>query len=166
MHCCPELIGPIVYRLDITDVAGEFLAPYETRRVYIDLTPEEEETLPQLPRGVPPVRRGAEHLDERARRLPALPLRGEQVRPRAARRSGPTASRSASCRPRAGKFKLLEELLDKHATDRTLIFTADNATVYQIARRYLVPAMTNQTKPKERKAILERVPQRASTPRS
>src|SRR4029453_45633 len=40
----PELVGPIVYRLDITDVAGEFLAPYETRRVYIDLTPEEEET--------------------------------------------------------------------------------------------------------------------------
>ena len=25
-------------------VAGEFLAPYETRRVYVDLTPEEEET--------------------------------------------------------------------------------------------------------------------------
>src|SRR4029079_1861237 len=39
-----ELVGPIVYRLDITDVAGEFLAPYETRRVYIDLTPEEQET--------------------------------------------------------------------------------------------------------------------------
>ena len=37
----PELVGPIVYRLDITDVAGEFLAPYETRQVYIDLTPEE-----------------------------------------------------------------------------------------------------------------------------
>ena len=56
----------------------------------------------------------------------------------------------------SGKFKLLEELLDRHATDRMLIFTADNATVYSIARRYLIPAMTNQTKPKERKAILER----------
>src|SRR5215212_8599313 len=39
----PELIGPISYRLDITDVAGEFLAPYETRRVYVDLTTEEAE---------------------------------------------------------------------------------------------------------------------------
>ena len=54
----------------------------------------------------------------------------------------------------AAKFKLLEDLLKKHAADRTLIFTADNATVYDIARRYLIPAMTNQTKPKERKAIL------------
>jgi len=39
----PELIGPIVYRLDINEVAGEFLAPYEARQVFIDLTPEEEE---------------------------------------------------------------------------------------------------------------------------
>ena len=78
------------------------------------------------------------------------------VRPRGTRRSGPIANRSASCRPRAGSSSSLEELLHKHATDRTLIFTADNATVYAIARRYLIPAMTNQTKPKERKAILER----------
>jgi superfamily II DNA or RNA helicase len=56
----------------------------------------------------------------------------------------------------SGKFRLLEELLQKHATDRTLIFTADNATVYNIARRYLIPAMTNQTRPKERKEILAR----------
>jgi superfamily II DNA or RNA helicase len=56
----------------------------------------------------------------------------------------------------SGKFKLLEELLERHASDRVLIFTADNATVYRIARSYLVPAMTNQTKPKERKTILEK----------
>jgi superfamily II DNA or RNA helicase len=56
----------------------------------------------------------------------------------------------------SGKFRLLEDLLTRHAADRVLIFTADNATVYEIARRYLIPAMTNQTKPKERKAILEK----------
>jgi superfamily II DNA or RNA helicase len=54
----------------------------------------------------------------------------------------------------SAKFKLLEKLLGTHAHDRVLIFTADNATVYEIARRYLIPAMTNQTKPKERKQIL------------
>ena len=51
---------------------------------------------------------------------------------------------------------MLEELLGEHARERMLIFTADNATVYQIARRYLVPAITHQTKAKERKQILER----------
>src|SRR5205085_12175931 len=39
---------------------------------------------------------------------------------------------------------------------RILIFTADKATVYQIARRFLVPAITHQTKTRERKKILER----------
>ena len=36
-----------------------------------------------------------------------------------------------------------------------LIFTYDNATVYQIARRFLVPAITHQTKAKERRRILD-----------
>jgi superfamily II DNA or RNA helicase len=59
-------------------------------------------------------------------------------------------------RAAGAKLKKLEELLHHHAADRVIIFTADNATVYQIARRYLVPAITHQTKARERKQILER----------
>ena len=54
------------------------------------------------------------------------------------------------------KLDLLAELLTKHRGERTLIFTADNATVYRIARQFLVPAITHQTKTKERRAILQR----------
>ena len=53
------------------------------------------------------------------------------------------------------KLHLLEQLLDMHAQDRVLVFTYDNATVYQISRRFLVPAITHQTKAKERKHILD-----------
>jgi superfamily II DNA or RNA helicase len=149
----PELIGPILYRLDITDVAGEFLAPYEARRVYVELTPEEEETYRTC--------------REEYRRFVAernISLSGQD----GFRRFLFEASRSAEgwkairayreqkrvVQTASAKFKLLEELLERHAADRVLIFTADNATVYHIARKYLVPAMTNQTKPKERKDIL------------
>lgn len=149
----PQLIGPISYRLDINDVAGEHLAPYETRRLYVDLTPQEEETY--------------RNCREEYRKF---------VSERNISMSGPDGFRrflfEASKTPdgwkairayreqkrivqaASGKFKLLEELLTRHASDRVLIFTADNATVYEIARRYLIPAMTNQTKPKERKSIL------------
>jgi superfamily II DNA or RNA helicase len=150
----PELVGPIVYRLDITDdEASEFLAPYVAKQLFVDLTPEEEERY-RLCR-------------EEYRRF---------VSERGISLSGPDGFRrflfEASKTPdgwkalrayreqkrvvqaASAKFKLLEDLLKKHAADRTLIFTADNATVYDIARRYLIPAMTNQTKPKERKAIL------------
>ncbi|MBX9583099.1 MAG: DEAD/DEAH box helicase family protein [Gemmataceae bacterium] len=151
----PALVGPTVYRLDITDVAGEFLAPYEARRVFVELTEEEAE-------------RYAACREE---------YRGF-VSSRGINMSGPDGFRrflfEASKSPEgwaaarayreqkrimqapSGKFALLEELLERHATDRVLIFTADNATVYHIARQYLIPAMTNQTKPKERKLILQK----------
>ena len=53
------------------------------------------------------------------------------------------------------KLDLLERLLHAHRRDRTIVFTQDNATVYRIAERFLLPAITHQTKVKERSAILQ-----------
>jgi superfamily II DNA or RNA helicase len=52
-------------------------------------------------------------------------------------------------------MKLLIDLLAQHRNDRTIIFTADNATVYRISRELLVPVITHQSPVKERRAILE-----------
>ncbi len=54
------------------------------------------------------------------------------------------------------KLKLLAHLLERHNGDRILIFTHDNATVYTIARQFLVPVITHQTRTKERREILLR----------
>ena len=54
------------------------------------------------------------------------------------------------------KLNLLGRLLERHNGDRVLIFTHDNATVYKIARQFLVPVITHQTKTKERREILLR----------
>ncbi len=151
----PELVGPIVYRLDINDVAGEFLAPYEARRVYIDLTPEEEETYrncrEEYKRFVADRNISMSGPDGFRRFLFEASKTPEGYKALRAYREQKRVVQAA-----AGKFLLLEDLLRKHANDRILIFTADNATVYEIARKYLIPAMTNQTKPKERKVILEK----------
>ena len=53
-----------------------------------------------------------------------------------------------------GKLQVLERLLHAHRHDRLILFTEDNAMVYRIARRFLLPAITHQTKVKERSAIL------------
>ena len=47
------------------------------------------------------------------------------------------------------------DLLARHSAERTLLFTQDNATCYEVSRRFLVPAITHQTKVKERSAILD-----------
>ncbi|HLM76027.1 MAG TPA: helicase-related protein, partial [Polyangiaceae bacterium] len=53
-----------------------------------------------------------------------------------------------------GKIAVLARLLHAHRADRTIVFTEDNATVYQISKRFLLPAITHQTRVKERSAIL------------
>jgi superfamily II DNA or RNA helicase len=84
----PQLIGPVVYRLDINDVAGEFLAPYETRVIYIDLTPEEMQNYTNC--------------REEYRRFPG-PMASASFcsrraeRPMAGRPCGHTGSKSGSC---------------------------------------------------------------------
>jgi superfamily II DNA or RNA helicase len=55
----------------------------------------------------------------------------------------------------SGKFDCLEHLLHVHRNDRTIVFTQDNATAYAVARRFLVPIITHQTKVKERSETLE-----------
>src|SRR5205823_783902 len=39
----PELIGPILYRREIKQLAGAFLAEYRTERLYVELSAEEQE---------------------------------------------------------------------------------------------------------------------------
>jgi superfamily II DNA or RNA helicase len=53
-----------------------------------------------------------------------------------------------------GKLRVLADLLGQHFPERTLIFTADNATVYRISHELLIPAITHQTPVKERHKVL------------
>ncbi|MBI3824223.1 MAG: DEAD/DEAH box helicase [Planctomycetes bacterium] len=151
----PELIGPIVYRREIKQLAGEFLAEYRVVRIDVDLTPAEMERYTKarttyrdfvqargISMGSPQgwqrfIQETCRHPDGRA----AFQAYREQKR----------LSLAAPA-----KIELLDDLLHRHALDRTIIFTYDNASVYQIARRFLVPAITHQTKTKERQQILAR----------
>jgi superfamily II DNA or RNA helicase len=151
----PELIGPIVYRREIRQLAGEFLAEYRTERRYVDLSPAEQEQYQKArevyrrfveERGIS---MGGKHGWQRFIQETCRAPGG-----RAAFQAYREQRRLAQAAP--AKVQLLEHLLDEHRHDRVLIFTADNATVYQIARRFLVPAITYQTKTKERRKILER----------
>lgn len=147
------LIGPIVYRREITQLRGEFLADYRVETLYVNLTEEE--------------RFRYENAREVYRSF--LSFSGIDMRkPNAWAQFLVTAHRSPEGRQaylayRAqrdlalaapAKLNLLARLLERHNNDRILIFTHDNATVYTIARRYLVPVITHQTKTKERRDVL------------
>jgi superfamily II DNA or RNA helicase len=147
------LIGPIVYRREITQLRGEFLADYTVETVYVNLTEEERFRY------------------ERAREVYRTFVQDAGInmsKPNGWAQFLVTAHRSPEGRQaylayRAqrelalaapAKLRKLEKLLDLHGGDRVLIFTHDNATVYAIARRFLVPVITHQTKTKERREVL------------
>ncbi|MCA9526420.1 MAG: ATP-dependent helicase, partial [Myxococcales bacterium] len=52
------------------------------------------------------------------------------------------------------KLRFVEHLLHRHRQDRVLLFTQNNNTAYQVARRFLIPVITHQTPVVERSEIL------------
>ncbi len=151
----PELIGPLVFRREIKELAGDFLAEYQTQRVYVELSEAEAQRYRET-RDV--YRRFVEENGivfggpQGWQRFIQATCRSPEGR--AAFQAYREQKRISLAAP--AKLQLLEQLLARHTQDRVLIFTYDNATVYNIARRFLVPAITHQTKTKERQKILQR----------
>ena len=150
-----ELIGPIVYQKRIDDLVGKRLAEYRTERVRVDLAPAERETYDAdfaIYAGFFRSRRlrethGANWLMELMR------LSAFDREARAALLARHRILRLlAGCE---GKLAVASRLLREHVTDQILIFTESNATVYDLSRRHLIPALTHETKAAERKRVLE-----------
>lgn len=149
------LIGPIVYRKDIVELSGRYLADYEVERIDVELT-EDERREYDAERAV--------YLDfvrSQGIRFDSPAGFGQFVMRSAQSAAGQRAMR-AYRRQRelalasSAKLEYLEHLLSEHRQQRSLVFTQDNATAYTVARRFLIPIITHQTKVKERSEILER----------
>jgi superfamily II DNA or RNA helicase len=150
-----HLIGPIVYRREITQLRGDYLAEYRIETLYVNLTAEERfryEAAREKYRGF--LRDNGIDMREPGawgRFLYSAFRSPEGKQAYLAYREQRELALAAPA-----KINLLSRLLDRHNGDRVLIFTHDNATVYKIARQFLVPVITHQTKTKERREILLR----------
>ncbi len=150
-----NLIGPIVYTKRIEDLIGQQLANYRTQRIRIDLSPEER------------ARYDADHAIYmefvRSRQLQRRYGPGWMMELMRLSALEPQARHAFLARQRLlrllasaeGKYTTLAALLQEYATEQSLIFTEHNATVYDIARRHLIPAITHETNAAERKHILD-----------
>lgn len=148
-----EAVGPIVYRKDITELSGEYLASYETVRLEVPLSAEERESY-ERDRGtyLTFLRANGIRMGEPDGWSRFLILSSQSD---AGRRAFTAYRRQRGLALAApGKLAFLARLLHQHRGDRTIVFTEDNATVYAISRSFLLPAITHQTKVKERSKIL------------
>ena len=150
-----KLLGSVVYRRTSEELSGTALAPYQVVQLKVQLSEEERDRYSALQQqrnaflqksniwlGSP---EGWQRFVQASAKSPA------GRRAMLAHRESKNIALGT-----AGKLTLLEELLNKHYPDRTLIFTNDNATVYKISQDFLIPAITHQTPVKERHSILQK----------
>ena len=151
----PDLIGPTVYRCHPEQLAGGVLAAFQVRVIHVDLSPAEREAYRQA------LEERSAFLQEHRLSLGSLEgwnrfvmLSARSAEGRRAMRAHRAARRIAHATP--AKLRTLGMILASHPGARTVIFTEDNATAYEVSQRFLIPCLTHQTAVKERQEILDR----------
>lgn len=148
-----ELIGETVYRRDIVDLSGDYLAPYETVRVHVELDPDERASYEQARRVYLAFLRQHGLVVSTPQGFGEFLMRSSRGEEGRLALKAYQQQRQIAFAAR-GKLACVERLLKRHRHDRCLVFTQDNATAYLLSRRFLIPALTHQTKVTERSEIL------------
>lgn len=149
-----ELIGPICYRREIDEFRADVLSPYRTVRLELALEPDEQ-SLYRQHRDVYTgfVRQHQISFAEPGGWGRFLSLCARLPEGRAALDAYLEQRRVA--RSSRAKYRMIWDLLSRHAGERILVFTADNATAYEIGRRFLLPVLTHHTRLAERRNVLD-----------
>ncbi|WP_254764203.1 DEAD/DEAH box helicase [Natrinema marinum] len=150
-----EVVGPLVHRVDVDELAGDHLANYDVKRLEVSLTPEEREEYERtqetftnyLARSNIDMRSGSDY-QELVKRSGSDPAAREALLARQRAREIMLGSEA--------KLEALADVLDDHRGERTIVFTAHNDLAYDVSERFLIPAITHQTGAAERREILER----------
>jgi superfamily II DNA or RNA helicase len=149
-----DLIGPTVFELSVSDLAGSYLAPFDLVKLAVELTAEERRSYDAwcaLYRGP---------LAEYRHRNPAASW--ESFLRTAARSESGRRAIAAWSRARRllaypqGKRDLLGSLLERHRENRVMVFVGDNETAYRVARELLIMPLTCDIGRRERASVLER----------
>ena len=150
-----DLVGPLVQRVDVDELAGEHLADYDIKRVEVTLTDDERERYDRFQGTF------TDYLKESN-----ISLRSGSDYQELVKRSGtdPRARDALLAKQRARevmmnaqrKVERLADILDSHREDRIIVFTAYTDLVYRLSERFLLPAITHETGASERREILER----------
>ena len=149
-----DLIGPTVFRREINDLAGEYLANYSTNRIWVELLGDERIKYEEANL----VYQG--YLNQQGYSLGSQGGWKRFIWESTRNSEAKSAFRAFLEQKKIlhqceGKMVALENILEQHRKDRILVFTVDNATVHQISRRFLVPSLTHNTRSSERKDLLQ-----------
>jgi superfamily II DNA or RNA helicase len=148
-----DLVGPIVYELAIGDLTGRFLASFDVVTLHVDLTDDERVHYAHLHRLFTTAYAAFRHTLPQATWADFVRAAGRSAEGRRAVAAWREARRLLALT--RAKRDTLGTLLDRHGTARVLIFTADNASAYTIAREHLIMPLTCDIGRHERDQVLD-----------
>ncbi|MDQ3335509.1 MAG: DEAD/DEAH box helicase [Myxococcota bacterium] len=154
MRALERHVGPVLYSLSIDDLSGDALAPYELRTVPIALEPAERARYRILRARFASVYADLARRSGRGDWNDFMRLAARSPEARDALEAW-RSYRSLLAYPE-GKRAALRDILARHAGERALVFTGDNATAYAIARELLVVPVTHEITRAERTLVLKK----------
>jgi superfamily II DNA or RNA helicase len=146
----PELIGEVVYRKEIPELAGDFLAPYTTEVITVSLSDAERERYDALRKQY------RDFLEQNHIRIRSPEDWQNFIRTASRSKAGRAAHKAhMECKRivQGGerKLQMVSDLIAEEWGRRTIVFTNDNATAMRISRALLLPCITHHTDVKERR---------------
>ncbi len=148
-----ELIGPPCYYKAPADLAGTYLAEYQTVRVRVDLTEPEASEYNRLREFYAPFAR--KMFQTYGQRWYDRLLRGQNQDAEYRKALVYKAQMEAIIEQARAKRLALARILALHLGQSAIIFTETNRAVYELSELFMLPAITHQTPAIERKAILD-----------
>jgi superfamily II DNA or RNA helicase len=147
-----SLVGPVVFKIGFGDLVGRHLAHVTVVRLPVSLTLDERQEYDRKARTFLEMRRAFMRVHRDADY--ATLVRGLAQTPGGCRALREHAEALELASFPIAKRKLVSELLERHRTDRTIVFTAFAENAYRLARDNLIPVIAAETKARERTRIL------------
>jgi superfamily II DNA or RNA helicase len=146
------LVGPVVYAVGVADLVGRHLAELSVFRVPVQLSPLERIEYETLTRPFVEMRRRYFRENPRGEWSGLVRTLGATPEGRRAMRLHARGLDLAYF-PR-DKRAIVQALLARHRSDRTIVFTARAEDAYQVAKDSLIPVITSEVGAAERELIL------------
>jgi superfamily II DNA or RNA helicase len=148
-----DLVGPTVYELAIGDLTGRFLASFDLVTLPVNLTHEERVHYTNLYGRFTTAYAAFHQKLPQATWADFVRAAGRSLEGRQALAAWREARRLLALTQ--AKRDTLRALLERHGTARMLVFTADNASAYAIAREHLIMPLTCDIGRQERDQVLD-----------
>jgi superfamily II DNA or RNA helicase len=147
-----DLLGPVVYELGLSDLAGTYLADFDLVELRLPLDADERLRYRQDHQRFSEVFRGFIRSSPGASWQDFTSVAMQSAEGRAALAAWRRSRRLLSLTRK--KLAAVHEILERHRCSKLLIFTADNDAAYAISKRELVMPITCEIRRKERARVL------------